>query len=416
MLLAWLPAKLGSIGHDSVRSLGWLRAVLALCFLATLLLSPRLWLTAGRDYPLAPIAEGLPQIAYPFDLCLFGAMAVALLGMAFAPRPRPWLIAVLVISAVWLVLDQTRWQPYILTYLTGTVCLLLGQLRSVRTSATEIAYRHMAPFQILLCATWTYSGLHKLNQRYLDVDFPAFVWPIRSALKVSPADAPAFLFWPGIASGVFEAGLGLALLSPRTRRPAVIGLTLMHVFIMLMLVPFGQRNTVVWPWNVAVVAALWILFWPQHEWRLRLLGDRTMPRPLAAACVVAFILFGILPALSFVDRWPASLSFQMYSGKQRHVSICVPHDQRAALPAAALRAERSAGEVSLLLWAMREMNVTPVMDTRVALQIGRSLAMNAPGTDVRVLIGESPDLLTGKRITRTFVITPPEQMARNPRY
>src|SRR5687768_1245701 len=100
--------------NGAARELRWFRAALGLCVLATLLLSHRAWLSSGRDYPLVPVVAGLPQPPFPVDWLLFTGMAAALLGMAFARRPRPYLVAVLSIALVWAVLDQTRWQPYLL--------------------------------------------------------------------------------------------------------------------------------------------------------------------------------------------------------------------------------------------------------------------------------------------------------------
>jgi hypothetical protein len=405
------------------RELRWVRAALGLCFLATLLVSYRAWLSSGRDYPLVPVIDGLPQPPYPLDWLLFGGMVAALLGMSFAPRPAPYLVAVLAIPGVWMVLDQTRWQPYLLTYLAGAACLLLGERPSVRAPGDPPARWHMAPYQLSLCAVYFYSGVHKLNLRWIVGSFPSWINPITDRLGIDPAAVPRVMFAGGILAAAGEAALGLALLWPRTRRPAVVGLTLMHVYIMLALTHQGLAgNTVVWPWNVAVVASLWLLFWPrgagarldgfiQAWWRgLRSRGAGMPPRPLRLLWVGVIVLFGVLPALSFAEAWPASLSFQLYAGKQRGVRIYYRPDQRATIPPAALRAERRPGEVDLHLWAMREMNVVPVMETRVVTRIGRELARRAPDAEVRMTIAGPPALLTGRRQYRAFVFRGPNRV------
>ncbi len=420
------PAGVHAAHAPVDRELRWMRAVLGLCFLATLALSWRLWLSSGRDYPLVPVIDGLPQPPFPVDWLLLGVMAAALLGMSFAPRSRPYIFAVLATMSVWLVLDQTRWQPYMLTYLAGTACLLLGESPSVRAPGHPPARWHMAPYQLSLCAVYLYSGLHKLNVRFLENSFPSWVNPFTDLLRVDPASIPRVLFWPGVAAAAGEAAMGLALLSPRTRRPAVVGLTLMHMYIMLALGRHGlSGNSVVWPWNVVVVATLWLLFWRREPatrldgfmrawWRgLRGRGGAApVPRPLRLAWGVVIVVFGLLPALSFAELWYASLSFQLYAGKQRHVRIHFRPDQRAALPPAMLRAEHPAGQVSLARWAMREMNVVPVMDTRVVTRIGRDLARRAPGAEVRVVIAGAPAPVSGARGYRTFIYRGPAQVPK----
>lgn len=405
------------------RELRWFRAALGLCFLTTLLVSYRAWLSSGRDYPLVPVLPGLPQPPYPLDWILFGGMAAALLGASFARRPAPYLAVVLAIAGVWMVLDQTRWQPYLLTYLAGTACLAVGELPSVRAPGHPPARWHLAPYQLSMCAVYFYSGVHKLNLRWIEGSFPGWMHPITERLGLDPSAMPRVMFAGGVAAALAEAALGLALLWPRTRRAAVVGLTLLHVYIMLYLTRAGLAgNTVVWPWNAAVVASLWLLFWPRgagarldgfiRAWWQGLRRRRTdaTPRPLRLLWAGVVVLFGVLPALSFAQAWPASLSFQLYASKQRVVRISYRADQRASLPPAALRGELRPGEVDLYRWAMRELNVVPVMETPVAMRIGRQVARRAPGAEVRVTIAGPPGVMSGRREFRAFEFRGPAQV------
>jgi hypothetical protein len=407
------------VGH----LLRWFRMALGLCFLSALLLSHRGWLSSGRDYPLVPVVDGLPQPPFPVDWALFVAMTAALLGMSFARRPRPYLVAVLAITGVWVILDQNRWQPYLLAYVAGTACLLVGEMPGVRGPAASPARWHMAPFQLALCATWAYAGLHKLNVTYLEQYLPRMMGPVVPLLGVEPGEVARVLFWPGLASAVLEMTMGLALLWPRTRRVGVVALTLMHVFLMLLLGPLGRSiNRVVWPWNVAAVAALCLLFWPRsagdrfdgfvRAWWLRLRGrgGEPAPRALRLAWWAAILFFVLLPPLSFVRMWDALLSAHLYSGKERGAWIMYAPEQRAALPAWAVRTERSAGQVNLIRWSMGELRLYPVLEPRVAKRIGREVARRAPGADVRLVIGEPPAILTGERRFRTFVFRGPDKV------
>lgn len=411
------------VDRGAGRELRWFRAVLGLCFLATLLVSYRAWLSSGRDYPLLPVIGGLPQPPYPLDWVFLVAMAAALLGMSFARRPAPYLAVVLAISGVWMVLDQARWQPYLLTFLAGVACLLLGERPSVRAPGDPPARWYMAPYQLSLCAIYLYSGIHKLNLRWIVNSFPGWMSPITERLGIDPAAIPRAMFAGGVVAAAGEAALGLALLWPRTRRPAVVGLTLMHAYIMLHLTHRGLAgNTVVWPWNVAVVASLWLLFWPRGAgarldgfirawWRgLRSRGREAPPRPLRVLWGAVIVLFGVLPALSFAEAWPASLSFQLYAARQRDVRIYYRSDQRAAIPPAALRGERRPGEIDLFRWGMRELNVVPALEIRAATRVARELARRAPDAEVRVTIGGPPALLTGRREYREFVFRGPGQV------
>jgi uncharacterized membrane protein YphA (DoxX/SURF4 family) len=405
------------------RSLRWFRAALGLCYLASLLLSYKAWLSSGRHYPLVPAVDGLPQPPFPVDWLLLGAMTAALLGMSFARRPRPYMVVVLAITGVWMLLDQTRWQPYIQTYVLGTVCLLLGEMSSVRAASASPGRWHIAPLQLGLSAMWAYAGLHKLNVAYPERYFPRMVGPALVRLGVEAGDAARMLYWPAVASAVLEMTCGLALLWPRTRRLGVLGLTGMHLFLLLLLGPLGYSyNRVVWPWNVVVLAALWLLFWPRAAgdrfdafmragWRrLRGRGGEPAPRPVRLVWRGVILFFVLLPLLSFVHMWDALLSFHLYSGKERVAWIEYPPAQRAALPAAVVATERRPGQIDFIRWSMREMDVYPVLETRVATRVAQKFARTVPDVELRLVLGGEPAVLTGKREFRTFLFRGPDKV------
>ncbi|MBW3570560.1 MAG: HTTM domain-containing protein [Gemmatimonadetes bacterium] len=397
--------------------------MLAFSFLASLALSMPLWLTR-RDYPHVPVIEGLPQPPAPLDAILLAAIAVAVVGVAVLPRPRHFLQAVLVIGAVWALLDQNRWQPYFAWYLVGMLCLLLGERSAGTTEKTAPAW-HMAPLQLMTCCMYTWSGVHKFNHRYLSTDFiltakPLLGWLGTSAASLPPRGIAAL----AVASALLELGFGVLLAFPRFRRVGVVGLTLMHLFILLMIGPLGTGwNRVVWPWNVAAIAALWLLFWPRATGprlaaflaglrtprgaRVRRGAAKPAPRGIVYASLAVALVFGILPALSFAERWYASLSFQLYAGKERIALLYYDSGRPGAVPAAAARAARTPGQVNLAAWSIDELNAAPVLEERVLLSLARALARRAPDADVRLLIASPPSLVTGERKTRFFAFPAP---------
>ena len=136
-------------------------------------------------------------------------------------------------------------------------------------------------------------------------------------------------------------------------------------------------------------------------------GPGAVPRTLAAAWGAVLLVFGVLPALSFAGGWYASLSFQLYAGKERIALINYDARRQAALPPAALRAAATPGQVNLLAWSLAELGATPVLEDRVLLRIGRSLARRAPAANVAVIVAGPPALATGERRTRYIAFPPP---------
>jgi uncharacterized membrane protein YphA (DoxX/SURF4 family) len=383
-----------------------------------------LWLT-GRDYPLVPVVDGLPQPPVPLDAVLFAAMVVALTGAALVRRPGRFLQAVLAIGAAWAVLDQNRWQPYLAWYLVGAWCLLIGD-RAADGKTKPASAWYVAPLQLMTCCMYVWSGLHKLNHHYLATDFILTAKPLLGWLRVDAASIPsAIVAALAVGSALLELGCGVLLALPRRRRIGVVGLTLMHLFILLMIGPLGSGwNRVVWPWNVASVAALWLLFWPRSTggqlagivaaWRARqppLPGRRAakpVPRVIRYTMLTVLVVFGALPALSFAGTWYASLSFQLYAGKERIGLLYYDAATPGALPAAAVRAVRTPGQVNLAAWSLAELNAAPVLEDRVVLRVARTLARRTPQADVRLLIAGPPALTSGEREVRFFAFPLPD--------
>ena len=93
----------------------------------------------------------------------------------------------------------------------------------------------------------------------------------------------------------------------RTRRAAVVLACLMHAMILLVLI-FSRLNTVVWPWNLAIMAMTVILFHRNHESTFEYLvrPDRGVVNYLPTATI---LICGLLPALSFIG-WVGSISLK----------------------------------------------------------------------------------------------------------
>lgn len=404
------PAPAAEGRWDAVRLL---RVAWALSFAATLLISRPLWLS-GRDYPVVPVFAWLPQPPFPLDLLLFAAVLLGLSGAAVAHRSRRPVQGVLAILVIWLMLDQTRWQPYVVTYVAAGVALLLA------TDDPERRARAMAPLQLVLACTYAWSGLHKFNHSYATTEFGVTAAPLFRWMGIDSAAAGGAVAALALGTAAVELAIGVGLLIPRTRRMAVVGAVSTHAFILLMLGPLGQNaNAVVWPWNAFTAAAVCLLFWRRdpaarfddtlRTW-LHALRSGTLwfaPRPVSAAWYAALVFCGVAPALSLAQLWDAALSFQLYAGKQRQASIAYAAGHAGELPRAAQRSVRVDGVVNLAQWSMEEMHVTPVLEPRVVRGIGRAMARRAPDANARVMLHGPPDLLTGERTLREWTFEGP---------
>ncbi len=330
--------------------------VLVVAMLAASIVSSRpLWGTV-REYPPAPWLPipPLPDALSPWILPLL----LALLALALVPRPWTPLpfIAVAAVLVVW---DQTRLQPWLYQ---GVLCL----------GALALADRARPACQLVLVATYFWSGVSKLNP-----DFGPGVLPWALSSVGASASLPAeWLAALGMALGLLEALIGVALLLPRTRRPAALSAALMHGLLLLAIGPLGQSwNPVVWPWNLGLGILVLLLFWDDDRPAMAMVWS---PGWYHRALIV---LVGLLPALHPVGLWDAYPSFSLYSLNVDEAWLAV---ERAAVPGLGpeARAVAETGTdgrlvVRFLPWAMRDVKTPPYPERRAYLAAFRVLCERA---------------------------------------
>lgn len=391
----WLP---------SAARAEWLKASLALAMAAGLLLSLRLWLSQ-RDFPLTPVFSWLPPIPAPCGWIWLGALLL-LLGLIVAwPRPRI-LIAVLVGLGTLLCLwDQSRWQPWMYQYLFmfGVLAASWWKPLPLPTDATETALNSC---RLIMVATYFWSGLQKLNASFARIVFP---WLLQPLTRQPAEDAGAIIACAGLAAALLETLLGVGLVTRRFRNVAVVLTVSMHVLILLSIGPLGQNwNVVVWPWNLAMIACVVILFW----------RTSTTPRAIFPAGghrlhLAVLLFFGLLPVLSFFELWDDYLSASLYSGTTLRGSLDMNGSAYRTLPESVLQDVRrtKSGRYVLDLtdWSIRETNVPMYPARRVMRHVAEMVAARSKGHgDLILVIEKRPAWLTGHRKKTRVRISAPD--------
>lgn len=298
--------------------LAWLRIAVAAGLVAGLLLSPNLWIST-RSYPLTPLWDAVPPLPYPADYALFGLLVALVTGVGIARgRAIGWLgIGALVMAAFFVVQDESRLQPWFYQYCFMLAAFCLFGLSRVGALDALNACR------LIVVATYFWSGLQKANASFIQTTHPWLVEPLTTRL---PDWAGSALLAGGYAVPVVEAVIGIGLLTRRFRRLAVMGALLMHAFIMLCIGPLGHdHNTVVWPWNFAMVAFVLILFWraPDDTTPSTILDPgRNFSTGFAFRAAV-LVLFAFMPLFNFFGLWASYLSSGLYSGTSKQGYVLV---------------------------------------------------------------------------------------------
>jgi hypothetical protein len=349
---------------DTARRLLYLRVAIASGTLLGMALSYKLWLSA-RDYPLTPVFSFLKPIPHPFDYILFGATLLALILCALTPRLIPIFAACAVVLAV---CDQSRLQPWFYQYFF----LLLG-----------VAFASPNACRLIVAGIYFWSGAQKLNTAFIQTGFP---WLLEPILRHLPQRAQSLVHPLSVMAPFIEIWIGIALLSRKFRLPAIVAALAMHVFILISLGPLGQNyNHVVWPWNVAMGAAVVILFWKAPESANRVLFGEG---PFHAAGLVLFI---IAPAFSFFGYWDHYLSSAMYASNENHGTIYLSDKIFERLPdgiADYVRVETpEIDSIDIGEWSANELNVPPYPEVRIYKSVARKICEYADApNDVRLSI------------------------------
>lgn len=231
----------------------WLKTTLALALLAGIAFSPRLWISS-RSYPLIPIFKELPAIPFPFDYLLVAALVGLLWAALLSARPRKYIVGVVVVLGVLGCLDQSRWQPWCYQYFLMLAALGFYSWQRERGEQPETA---LNTCRLIVASVYFWSGVQKLNWNFISSVFPDLISP---HLRRLPPNFGSFALVLSALVPLVEIIVGLGLLSRKYRNLSVALALIGHLVIFLLFVP-TRRNTVIWPWNLAMLSFVLILFW-----------------------------------------------------------------------------------------------------------------------------------------------------------
>jgi hypothetical protein len=361
-----LPALLTNIAA--------LRITVILALLTGLLMSPKLWLSS-RFYPLTPLWSFVRPFSFPTDYVFFFVLIALLMTACVAPT-KEILVGVFALLAVMVFQDQSRWQPWFYQYVLMLLAIVLA------------GPKHQAALNtccLIVAATYIWSGLSKVNPIFVDKTFPWLLQPFMGAIPAARWVANHL----GWAAALVELGAGVGLLTRRFRSLAVFSAIAMHVFVLTAIGPLGRNlNAVVWPWNLAMIAFLLILFFRR--------ADEPAPRDIILGQAFAFqkivlVLFALMPALTYFNLWDHYLSSALYSG---HISSGAIYLSDAVFERLPDKLEDYVTEegpnlnkLDILDWSLGEMNVPSYPETRIFKNVGREIcryALNDPAVELVV--------------------------------
>jgi len=299
-------------------------------------------------------------------------------------------------------LDENRWQPWAYQYTLMLAALVLAPGGRAGLSDERSAMRAVGTCGLIIVAIYFWSGLSKVNAAFRLEVLPFLLRPLVG--EVPPVLAPV-----GYAVPAIEMAIGLGLVWRRTRRYAVAGAVLMHVSILLAIGPLGSGwNTVVWPWNLAMIAFVLVVFWRLEATPARRLLPAVRAWPPASRALAAAIalLVVVMPVLNLFGWWGSHLSAELYSGATIGGVVLPSREVSERLPASARRHLASTGNgpvLSLFNWAIDDLNVPAYSARRVFKRVGGELCAGTRSPRAPTLVvRERPDVLTGRRTVTAY--------------
>ncbi len=298
-----------------------------------MLLSAALWWpSTGRTFPVLPAFDAFSvipvQAAWVLSTLFCAACVLYAMGRLAASAFLPIVLSLAVLLCV---LDLNRLQVWLWLW----VLLWLADWHGLRTGYSANAQ----PW--ILAAVYTLSGYSKLTPWFQT----NFDWLCEALALTRPLVGNTTLAY---ATGLAEMAIGPLLLLPVTRTLGKWAATTLHLYILFMLGPLVLHwNSVVWPWNIAMIGMVWYAFSGQNAYRPAL-------RPVPVALLV---LAWLMPLLNKKNLWPESMSWKMYANTHREASIVAEGERKDdCLPQV-----WPISDQNLLVddWSYRELNVPP---------------------------------------------------------
>ena len=333
--------------------------VVAFSFLVGIGLSFKLWIS-DRQFPLVPVHSFFLSVLQPIDGFLLMVLTGSLIALLFTKKQ--WVVGVMLTSLLLLVAeDQMRLQPWVYLYFL----IFLPFAFSNRPMDTDFMSRYL---QWIFVACYFWSGVHKINPNFIDKTFQDV---LEHVFNVSLPERYKIF---GYVIPVVEIAMAFLLVFVKTRKTGVVVAFGTHLFILLYLGPLGiNRNDVVYPWNVAMMAGVVLLFWRNEEtlfvfpkamvWRTFQLGS--------------FVLLFGLPLLNLAGRWDHYLSFSLYAAKTHHLFIAIEETEAKKLNGrydnymVMLPGMGGGRIIGADAWSMAELHVPVYPETRIFDRIAR---------------------------------------------
>lgn len=299
-----------------------------LCFAEIALLTVTWKVWAGHSersvVPLLSVAAAVPKGVDVAIGCSLGALLVAIVCLLRIDRRRQKVSVTTnrVVCIAWVLaaalplLNMQTLQPWHWLFL-----LLIAQWLTSRNQSILL-------WRQTLAGIYVFAAVSRIGPQ-IDSGMSVRIFAMLSDLLHLPAlqRDPSVVFAGCVAMSVLEGCVGAGLLFKKTRQPAVVAGVLLHLSLILLLGPFGlQQQPGVLIWNLFLLLALLIVFWPTVNPPPAPDSPRPTERRNWLVLIWAIPLSGLF---GLADNW---ISWQVYSPRPETIRFLVHESAVSKVP------------------------------------------------------------------------------------
>lgn len=343
--------------------LGLIKIAVLIGIISSVFCSMNLW-AGQRWFPKAPLFDLIQGFTAPYDYINL-IVLVLLLGFSlFSTSKFP--IRLLILFSMYLCIeDQNRLQPWFYNYM---LILLIFLFYKKRVDEPNNYTSVFISLQLLVALIYIFSGIQKFNPFFVKESFAWFIEPLNQVLSERQITLITKIAY---TIPYFELLIGIGLLFKQTRFIALPLVIMMHIFILLMLGPWGKSyNYVVWPWNIIMIALNLLLFANVKQERF---FDVSILFKSASFYIVITLML-IFPIFSLNNKYDSYLSSSLYSANTHNGKLILSDEAYKKLPLYIkhfVSTSPNNNILSIKHWAMTELNTPCVPEYRIFINVQR---------------------------------------------
>ncbi|BDS12015.1 hypothetical protein [Aureispira anguillae] len=348
-----------SKNNNNSNAINWVIRIITLAFIAQFYMSSNLWFPNDRSYPTIPLLSSLDFELGQLLTSLLSALFIFFLVLSSIRESlqRYSLLAAFFCYSILLLEDINRFQAWVYIYLAFLAIICWHKWKFQQANS-------LLNLKFILAMVYFWTGIQKLNVQFITDVYPwlAKIFETTKGLAAYPS--------LGYSIGILEMLIGLLLLSQHKQKLGVFLAVLLHIGILILLIK-DEWNSVVYPWNVAMILLLMLLFKSSD---VPSISRQNLPN------FALLILFGIVPFLDFFQLSPHCLALGMYSGTSIECDLiindegtdsCVPKKLQDNL---LFKSDRQS-ILSLDDWGMEDLNIPPFASERVYQAVAKEFCV-----------------------------------------